>query len=402
MSALNDTISEAMVRKLSRSYFALVILMILAAGCAGPAVTPPALTDEPAPESAETTADLLPHSLYFLAPDDQAVSQVYRLERDGKTMTRLTSEPTSVLDYAVSLADGSLAYEVDSQLVLVSADGSDRRVLVDGGDPDLQASYNPVFSPDGGTLAYAHNGLNLYSLATDGSSLAIADQMEDIGDGHILPVETYSPQSYSPDGKKLLVALGHWEVAPSHAVYDPRTNVLVRYEEVQDYIYCCSFHGGPAWAPDSDAFYGIASAYDFAYRSGQLWRVDAVSGAVTRAFVAGDGALILPKELYPAADGRLYFFLGTYTTESGYFDAPTLEMVRSAPDGVTDRTVLRGENFVLMNEALWAPDASFAVVATALEREAGREGGVLELYYTDAQKAPLWLAPSGKYLAWGP
>ena len=29
-----------------------------------------------------------------------------------------------------------------------------------------------------------------------------------------------------------------------------------------------------------------------------------------------------------------------------------LNLVRSAPDGVTDRTVLRDENFRLMNEAL--------------------------------------------------
>jgi hypothetical protein len=98
----------------------------------------------------------------------------------------------------------------------------------------------------------------------------------------------------------------------------------------------------------------------------------------------------------------LYFFLGTYALDSGFFDAPVLSMVRSAADGVTDRTVLRNENFVLMEEVLWAPDASFAIVATALGRDWDLNGGVLELYYTDGENDPRWLAPFGKLLKWGP
>ncbi len=62
---------------------------------------------------------------------------------------------------------------------------------------------------------------------------------------------------------------------PSHAVYYPDTNTLVKYQEVEDYIYCCGFHGGPVWAPDSSSFYGVASVHDFAYQSGELWKVDA-------------------------------------------------------------------------------------------------------------------------------
>ena len=77
-------------------------------------------------------------------------------------------------------------------------------------------------------------------------------------------------------------------------------------------------------------------------------------------------------------------------------------MVRSAPDGVTDRTVLRDENFVLMNEALWAPDASFAIIATAPSRDWNQDGGVLALYYTDSQKETVSLAPFGRQMKWGP
>jgi hypothetical protein len=91
-----------------------------------------------------------------------------------------------------------------------------------------------------------------------------------------------------------------------------------------------------------------------------------------------------------------------YSVDSGFFDAPVLELVRSAPDGVTDRTVLRDENFRLMEEALWAPDASFVIVATLPERSWDQGGGVLELYPTDGQKELVWLAPYGQQMKWGP
>jgi hypothetical protein len=354
----------------------------------------------PAPGSSPS---LLPHPLYFLSNDSQAISQIYRLERDGKTKLQLTAESSNVWDFDVSLADGSIAYEVNNQLILISADGSNRRVLAEGvPSPDARGFYSPVFSPDGGTLAFAHKGLNLYSMSTGASSLVIADQMNDIGDGTMLPVETYAPESYSPDGTKLLLALGHWELAPSHAVYYPNANTLIRYAEVTDTIYCCSFHGGPVWAADSASFYGIASVHDTAYKSGELWKVDAASGAVNRMFRAENGNMYLPEKPYLAPDGQLYFFLGTYNNESGLFDAPVLEMVRSAPDGVTNRTVLRDENFVLMNEVLWAPDASFAIVATAPARDWNQGGGVLALYYTDKQKGTMPLVPFGQQMKWGP
>lgn len=410
------------MKKHFRRVTAFLFLVAAVAACASPiataenqssdqmatlaAMTLQALAPQAAstPASAlESSKNLLPHRLYFLGRDSQAISQLYRLERDGMTKTQLTAEPVNVWDYDVSALDGSIAYEMGNQLVLVNADGSNRRVLVEGvPDPDVHGFFSPTFSPDGQTLAFAYKGLNLYSISTGTSKLVIADQMQDPGNGQLLAVETYSPEHYSPDGKKLLVALGHWEVAPSHAVYYPDTNTWVRYEEPTDYIYCCSFYGGPAWSPDSSSFYGVASAHDFSYKSGELWKVDATNGAVTRTLKTNDGMLNLPEELYPAPDGHLYFFLGMYHNASGFFEAPVLQMVRSAPDGVTDRTVLRNDNFVLMEEALWAPDASFVIVTMAPDRNWQQDGGVLEMYYTDGKIGPIWLAPFGREMRWGP
>jgi hypothetical protein len=116
---------------------------------------------------------------------------------------------------------------------------------------------------------------------------------------------------------------------------------------------------------------------------------------------AENGTLNLPKKPYLAPNGQLYFFLGSYNADSGYYDAPLLSLVRSAPDGVTDRSVIRNENFRMMQEALWAPDASFVIVATAPQRSWDQNGGVLELYSTDGQIAPIWLAAFGQQMKWG-
>lgn len=252
--------------------------------------------------------------------------QLFRLERDGTTRRQITSASVEVSDYDVSPADESLAFVANKQLLWINADGSNRRALVDGGPKENNPWVShPVFSPDGGTIAYSQSGLNLYSVSKGASNLVIEDQYGDpLPEGQRLPIEIYMPERYSPDGTKLLLALGHWEVLPSHAVYYPDKNELVRYEEAQEYLYCCSFHGGPSWSPDSSSFYAVASAHDYAFLQGALWKVDAASGEVKTviASTAGSRVMSLPKEPYLAPDGQLYFFFGTYSEDSGYFDAP--------------------------------------------------------------------------------
>ena len=417
---------------MKKAFFVVVIVSVLAlSACASPTgvdPTQPSSSDQvatvvagtmqalssntPAAVTPESPAELLPRTLYYLGNDGVSnIAQIYRLERDGKTTTQLTSEPNckGVDGYDVSLVDGTLAFVADNQLLLVNADGSNRRVLVDGGpntdgnDPCVfkDPLSNPVFSPDGQTIAYARGGLNLYDISTGVSKLVIEHQRTDLG----FPIETYSPIRYSPDGTKLLVAMGQWEAPPATVVYYPDTNALVRIEKQQDDLSCCSQHGGPVWSSDSSSFYGVAIPLTFCCQTGELWKVDAGNGAVTRSLkmtFEDSGTFSLPKELYPAPDGQLYFFFGTYSRDSGFLAPRALNMVRSVPNGEADRTVLRDENFIMMNEALWAPDAGFVIVATAPSRDWNQGGGVLELYYTDRQKSPVWLAPFGSQMKWGP
>ena len=266
-------------------------------------------------------------------------------------------------DYDVSRADGSVVYVASNQLLLANADGSNRRMLIDGGtSPDLRGFYRPVFSPDGGTLAYADKGLNLYSVSTGVSDLVIEDQPL----GGPLPLETYSPEKYSPDGTKLVVHLLYSDTS-AMAIYYPASNTLVRLAAADNHI-CTDgswFSSDIEWSADSSSFYAAVPTATSIYAGDSLWKVDAATGAVTSLTpsTTADGLAIVPREIHYAPSGQLYFFFGTYDLNSGFFDAPELNLVRSEPDGVTNRTVLRDENFVLMKEALWAPDASFAIVA---------------------------------------
>ena len=348
----------------------------------------------------EAPASLLPHTFFYLSKDAGGLIQVFRIGRDGKTIMQLTYEEVDVTDYDVSLADGSVAYVANNQLSLVLADGSSKRVLIDGGPRESNAWLtNPVFSPDGRTIAYGYNGLNFYDLSTGGSKLAIADQVEITNGGQF---ETYIPERYSPDGTKLLVAMGHWEVAPSHAVYYPDQNELIRPTGGEGYIYCCSFYGGAEWSPDSSSFYGIASEHDYSFPHGALWKVDAATGAVTTLIhiVAKDGTMNLPYKPHLATDGQLYYFFLNYPEPSGDFGRLPLQLVRSAADNTTDRTVLRNETFETIEEALWAPDASFVVIVSASNQEASGDGQAEIVYIDGRPNVPL--AQSAREMKWGP
>jgi hypothetical protein len=111
----------------------------------------------------EAPTTVLPHTLYYLGTDSAGIIQVFRIEQDGTTRRQLTSESDNVSDYDVSQVDGSVAYIANNQVLYVNADGSGRRVLVDGGkvdpnNPFISTISSPVFSIDGQTLAYGYNG----------------------------------------------------------------------------------------------------------------------------------------------------------------------------------------------------------------------------------------------------
>jgi hypothetical protein len=253
-----------------------------------------------------------------------------------------------------------------------------------------------VFSPDGQTLAYGYKGLQLYAVSTGQSTLVIENQIDDAGGGLFVPRELYSPERYSPDGTKLLITLGYYEGASS-AVYYPATNALVRLEGGEGALLCCD---DTEWSSDSSSIYS-ASPTSGMFSSG-LWKIDAATGEVTTLLPgdAGDGNYNVADEAYLAPDGQLYFFFATTPSPEGVIMRSPLQLVRSAPDGVTGRTAISSEDFQLLNEALWAPDASFVIAALAPSPEI-YQGGQAKIVYLDG-RPDVVIAPSAQQMKWGP
>ena len=368
-----------------------VVAMTLTGAAPGTGATP----------GADGSTSLLPHSFYYLGTDSAGLTQVFRIEEDGITQHQITSEPVNVNDYDVSLADGSVAYVANNQLLWINADGSNRRMLVDGGavdpnNPFISNMSSPVFSPDGQTLAYGYKGLQLYSVSTGQSNLVIENQVEDLGGGLFVPQELYAPERYSPDGTKLLVNLSYQE-GGSSAVYYPATNALVRLDGGEGALICCD---DTEWSSDSSSIYSASPTMGM-FSSG-LWKVDAATGEVTTLLPgdAGGGNYNAADEPYVAPDGQLYFFFATTASPEAAFTRSQLQAVRSAPDGVSGRTAISTEDFQLLNEALWAPDASFVIAAIAPTREV-YQGGQAELIYFDSQPG-LVLTPFAQQMKWGP
>jgi hypothetical protein len=388
----------------------IALFMILTACTMSIGVEPPAApsSDQVATVVAETlqagtpvaSAMTLPSSLYFLGKDNQSLTQVFRMKRDGETQSQLTSESVDVLDHDVSPLNGSFVYEIDNQLILVNADGSDRRVLQQGElRGNVRGWYRPVFSPDGEMIAYAHEGLTLYNVASGKSELVIPDQSGD--DGQLW--ESYVPEKFSPDGKKLLIHMLHSDTS-SIAIYDLAVNSLVRFQgKSDDDFACCQFGREIVWSPDSSSFY--AANPSPGVDAGGMWRVDAATGEVTMLvpYSGADNRFNFVDEPYAASDGQLYYFYSTYNGDLGpVHRAPEyLEIVRSAADGVTGRTNLfRSEDLRMMNEALWAPDASSVVVVLAPSDDV-QDGGQAEIVSFDG-KPNVVLATFAQKLRWGP
>ena len=342
------------------------------------------------------SSSLLPASMYFLNADSANITQVYRLAMDGVTVTQLTFEPAGVEDYDVSQVDGSIVYTSNNQLFTVLRDGSNRSMIVDGGVLDLNTPAttrlsNPLWSPDAQTIAFGHKGINFYSVVAGQSTLTLPSPIDSNGFGQM-----YWPESYSPGGTKLLITVVPIASEGSfNAIYHTSDNSVMDITGVGS--ICCSFH----WTADNSSIYsGIAFISPFT--SAGLWRLDTNNGQMETLLASDELAETFNLATAPvlAPDGQLYFI---YANQSGLNDfsvSVDLQMVRSAADGVTGRTVLRPESFSNASGFLWAPDASF-LIATTYPAPDVYAGGPAKLYYSDGRPA-LPLVPFAMEMKWGP
>lgn len=393
--ALLACVAQVAIQSPTPDVDAIVQQTMAALTVSAPPVPLPSATAAPMDEG------ILPHALYFIAPDAAGISQLFRLAKDGQTRAQITFEPAEVEAYDVNWKAGQVAYVSNNQMLVIHWDGSGRHALLDGGTLDVNNPFvnkiqSVAWSPDGQTIAYGYKGLNLYAVATGVSNRVLENQLRDMGGGFIVPDEMYWPDSFSPDGTKILLTLGYYEGA-SAAIYYPASKSLVRLSGAEGALICC---GEENWTADSAAFYA-ANPQMGMYESG-LWRVDASSGTVT-AILPGDpgnNTFNFADEAVLGPDGQLYFFFANVPQSDQPPMRTPLQIVKSALDGVTGRAVLLPATFEMMTEALWSPDASYVVVALA-QNDQTWQGGQLE-WIALSGHARVVLAPFGRMLKWGP
>ncbi len=348
-------------------------------------------------QASGTPSSLLPHSLYYLNNDKAGLLQVFRLDRDGQTVHQITFEPVNVDSYDVSSKDGSLVYVSNNQLIWVDINGAGRRILLDGGPLNennkfANAISNPIWSPDGQTIAFGHGGLNFYIFSSGVTNNLLQNQI-DTSAGFPMVRQLYSPIRFSPDGTKLLINVTFFE-GGTIAIFVPTSNALLSLHRPDGGNVCCKAF----WVPDGSGLY-LASPYLGMIESG-LYYVNASTGEVTILLPgsAPDGTYNFADAPQVGPDGKLYFFFNNLK------EIPTghtpLLMVRSNSDGVTDRTQLLPKAFENTNEILWAPDASLAVVAFAPTPDV-YQGGQAVIEYPDGRPEVV-LANYAFQMRWGP
>lgn len=231
-----------------------------------------------------------------------------------------------------------------SQLIVASADGTQRRVLV----PGSQRDYNPAFSSDGQWIVFTSerfgnadifrvhpSGMGLERLtdhpvyddqgvlSPDGRSLAFVSSREGQADIYILDLGTsrlrnltnssggdFRP-SWSPDGNsiaftsdrgtKVQAAAGRWEHLHAASIYIADVGRGTTRRMTQDPAV---FAGSPKWSSDGRRiiFYELPVADTFAahYRDGsehlqgRIISLDVATGARTE-HAAGKGLKVSPQ-----------------------------------------------------------------------------------------------------------
>lgn len=309
-------------------------------------------TSAPTATSTPEPVTVLPQTLYYLAVDSTGIVQLFRLDRDGVTIKKVTSEQYDVYDFDVSSAHGGkIVFDTGGQLILCDPDGANRMVI-DNIQPNSHQYYvaYPHWSPDGKIIAYLSGmQVHFYDLVSKTSTLALGN------DG----VDYISIGDFSPDGKDLIVGTTN-----NKAIYNISTATIsfLKFPEFSKQTFKFS---PVTWSKDSRYVYAadwMNGGSGEGLRLSGLWRFD--TDGIGLQLIAGItvGAPSNPSFIstpFQEPDGSLVYL---YSPPAPQSPKPQLSLVHSDADGVTNRTVLRPETFKLDNSGLWMPDGKGFII----------------------------------------
>lgn len=375
----------------------------------GPATEPTQPTEAPtqpvdAPPATPTSAPeaaVLPEAAYFLAATD---GQIWRLAADGRTLTQITHERAPILGFDVSPVDGALAYITENTLIRTDAEGGQRTVLLTGpaltgadGETITSMLHAPLWSPDGQTLAFGLNGVNLISAAGGAPQLI---QASDAIPQTRAVARFYRPYAWSPDGTRLAMAVYFWQEGLAYAIKD-LSQPAVTPSDIT--TACCE----PVWSRDSQSLYFYGADVE-GYNAPGLWRVNAATGATETLIEGRDPNTTTVRTVryaYEAPDGTLYFWLSSQTPNTDFiYPQPAQFQLHRLPAGAGPGATpepVRGDSLALGYDGVaWSGEAPAGVLVGLTDPDLmGKPGGPLVWVPFDGSP-PVTLPADGSALHW--
>lgn len=205
----------------------------------------------------------LPAPAFFLAADNNGVTQVWRLPADGTRPEPITAEEDPITGFGVSDDGTRVAYAAGSRLMVQRLNGS-APVPVAELSGEIEAF--PAFSPDGEQIAYTDNGIWVVPSSGGDPQQIVAD---DAAEGF---ARHFSQPQFAPNINALLVRVQREDINVP-AVLDPNTGEVLEIAVEQNAL----------WLRDGRiVLYGLAAGQ----RPGGL-------------SIAGTGSLTQPAQFLP-------------------------------------------------------------------------------------------------------
>ena len=364
----------------SNLWAVLLVICLLTAGCASTEESP----------TAPVAPALLPAPLYYLAEEGGGAS-LWRVEADGATQVQIAD--CCILAYAVSPASGWVAYLPD-ETTLVVADalgGEVATVDIATVGYSTQSDTALAWAPDGSRVALGgERGVYAYAPGS-GNLTQLFDGSEDS-----TVVAPLSHDAWSPDGRTLLIVNS-----------EPDRDMLGMLAVESGELVMSRLAAGRrfTWSLDSQVVYVSSNFWGMMGFLPSLLVFDPLANEPTLLItVDTDDEGLLVRYVDAAQegpDGLLYYFYGEEREVEVGVDTGRLSMTRSNRDGITGRERLRDDVYVAVDEVLWAPDMSLALIAGAdpwLENQTG----AVTLLPADGQEPAVVLPFVGYGLQWGP